>query len=144
MSDTPQGATPPQVSGAPAAESSSLRTLVMVCYVLFLLACVNGLTAIIGVVIAYLKRDEAVGTVWHSHFASLIFVFWVMVAAMLVVLLSWPISFGWFFANGYMLLWPPTFALPLLFGFLLFPILAVWYLYRVIRGLIRAGEDKPY
>jgi len=138
---SPQGATPPQIS---AADTSNLRTLAMVCYVLFLLACVNGLTAIIGVIIAYLKRADAAGTVWHSHFASLILVFWVMATAALVVLLSWPLSFGWFFANGYVLLWPPAFALPLLLGFILFPILAIWYLYRVIRGLIRAGEDKPY
>jgi uncharacterized membrane protein len=33
---------------------------------------------------------------------------------------------------------------PLLFGFILFPILAIWYLYRVIRGLIRAGEERVY
>ena len=145
MSDTSQaGATPPQLPHSIDADTSSLRSIVMLCYVLFLIACVNGVTAIIGVIIAYIKRLDAKGTIWESHFNNLIVVFWAMVGVTLLFFLSWPFAFGWWFANGFVWLWAPTAALPLLLGFILFPVLAVWYLYRVIRGLIRAGEDRPY
>ena len=136
-------ATPPQVPHSTAADTSSLRSLVMLCYVLFLIACVNGVTAIIGVIVAYAKRTDAKGTIWESHFNNLILVFWVMVGATLLFFLSWPFALGWWFANGFVWLWPAA-ALPLLVGFILFPVLAVWYLYRVIRGLIRAGDDRTY
>jgi uncharacterized membrane protein len=144
MSDTSQaGATPP-LPHDEAADASSLRTIVMLCYVLFLIACVNGVTAIAGVIIAYVKRHDALGTVWQSHFSNLILVFWVMVGATLLVFLSWPFAFGWWFAHGFVWVWAPTLVFPLFFGFILFPVLAIWYLYRVIRGLIRAGEERAY
>ena len=59
---------------------------------LFLIACVNGVTAIIGVIIAYVKRRDAVGTIWDSHFNNLILVFWVMVGAAILGFLTWPIA----------------------------------------------------
>ena len=145
MSDTSKaGATPPQLPHSIAVDTSSLRSIVMLCYVLFMIACVNGVTAIIGVIIAYAKRSDAKGTTWESHFNNLILVFWAMVGATLLFFLAWPFAFGWWFANGFVWLRAPTAALPLLFGFILFPVLAIWYLYRVIRGLIRAGEDQAY
>src|SRR5258705_12535689 len=135
MSDTSElGATPPQLPGGEIADATSLRSLVILCYVLFLLACVNGVTAIVGVIIAYVKRHDAVGTIWESHFNNLILVFWVMVGATLMFFLSWPFAFEWSFTNGFV--WAPTLVFPLLFGFILFPVLAIWYLYRIIRGLI--------
>ena len=144
MSDTSQiGAPPPPFPHDEAADASGLRSITMLCYVLFLIACVNGVTAIAGVLIAYVKRHDAMGTIWESHFNNLILVFWVMVGATLLFFLSWPVAFGWWFANGFVWLWP-TAVLPLLFGFILFPVLGIWYLYRVIRGLIRAGEDRVY
>jgi uncharacterized membrane protein len=145
MSDTSQaGATPPQLPHSEANDIASLRSIVMLCYVLFLIACVNGVTAIAGVIIAYVKRHDAMGTIWASHFNNLILVFWVMVGATLLFFLSWPFAFGWWLANGFIWLSAATAVFPLLFGFILFPVLAVWYLYRVIRGLIRAGEERSY
>jgi uncharacterized membrane protein len=145
MSDTSQvGAPPPQLPRTEITDTTSLRSLVVLSYVLFLLACVNGVTAIVGVIIAYVKRRDAMGTIWESHFNNLILVFWVMVGATLLFFLSWPFAFGWWFANGFDWLWAPTAVFPLLFGFIFFPVLAIWYLYRVIRGLIRAGEDRAY
>jgi uncharacterized membrane protein len=145
MSDTSEvGAPPPPFPHDEAADASSLRSIAMLCYVLFLIACVNGITAIAGVIIAYAKRQDAKGTIWEGHFNNLILVFWVTVGATLLFFLSWPFAFGWWFANGFVWLWAPAAALPLIFGFILFPVLVVWYLYRVIRGLIRAGEERVY
>jgi uncharacterized membrane protein len=123
--------------------ASDLRSLTIVCYVLFLLASVNGLTAIVGVIIAYVKRRDAAGTIWQSHFNNLILVFWVMVAAAIVGFLTWPIAIAAFLVAWPVFL-PPELTLPFMFGFVIFPLLALWYLYRVIRGLIRTSEERPY
>jgi len=137
---------PPAPAPAPADDAmggaSDLRSLVFVCYVLFLLAVVTGLTAIAGVTIAYVKRRDAAGTVWASHFNNLVLVFWVMLTGVILGMLTWPIALGAAWAN-----WPyfwPSLTLPLVFGLIVFPVLAIWYFYRVIRGLIRAGEERPY
>jgi uncharacterized membrane protein len=123
--------------------ASDLRSLTIVCYVLFLLACMNGLTALIGVIIAYAKRRDAVGTIWYSHFANLILVFWIMVGAAILGLLTWPIALGAFLI-AWPVFWPPALGLPFAFGFLIVPLLFLWYLYRIVRGLIRASDEQPY
>jgi uncharacterized membrane protein len=144
MSDIPP--TPP-IRPAPvydaAGGASDLRSLAIVCYVLFLLAAVNGLTALIGVIIAYVKRHDATGSIWYSHFTNMIVVFWVMVGAAILGFLTWPLAIGAFFAAS-PVFWPPALTLPFAFGFLIFPLLAVWYLYRIVRGLVRASEERPY
>ena len=123
--------------------ASDLRSLTIVCYVLFLLASVNGLTAIVGVIIAYAKRRDATGTIWQSHFNNLILVFWVMVGAAVLGFLTWPIAIDALLA-AWPVFWPPALTLPFAFWFLGIPLLALWYLYRVIRGLLRASEERPY
>src|SRR6266481_9002064 len=98
-------------------QGSILRSLAMLCYVLFLVLFFNGLTAIVGVIIAYIKRHDAAGTIWQSHFDNLILVFWVMLAVCLVGLISFPISLVsltlWFSGD---FVWPAfsVFALPVL------------------------------
>src|SRR5271154_4271509 len=58
--------------------AASERPAVLIGYGLFLLAIAcGGITALIGAVIAYARRDEARGTVWESHYRNLIRVFWV-------------------------------------------------------------------
>src|SRR5438105_10396578 len=70
----------------------NLRPLVITCYFLFLVACINGLTALIGVAIAHARRRESVGTIWQSHFENLILVFWVFVSVVVIAILSWPLG----------------------------------------------------
>jgi len=139
-------------SGAPSdrtedSAQSNLRSLVLLCYVLFLLGFVNGLTTLVGVVIAYVKRRDAAGTVWQSHFDNLILVFWVIVAVLLIVMISLPISLVslgvW--VSGHFV-WPAfsALALPMLIMMFAVPILLIWFLYRIIRGLVHASENRPY
>jgi uncharacterized membrane protein len=131
----------------PAAGQSSLRGLVLLCYVLFLLGLFNGLTAVAGVIIAYVKKRDAAGTVWQSHFDSLILIFWVALAFFTLMLISLPVSFVslalWVTGD---FVWPAfsSFAFPVLLWMLVGPVLLIWFLYRIIRGLIRASEDRPY
>ena len=147
MSDTPP-ANQPQPAPTMAAD---LRPLVIVCYFLFLLACINGFTALIGAVLAHLRRRQSAGTIWQSHFDNLILVFWVLIAAFVVVALGFPMgvwanfSYQFFAHPSIVLLWPPWFLIvPMVFALVVFPVLVVWYFYRTIRGLIRAAETRPY
>jgi uncharacterized membrane protein len=131
-------------------DENGLRSAVLIAYALFLLAPINGLTAIAGIVVVYLKREEARGTIWQSHLRNLLWVFWVSVlffaaAAMLVLPGLATLLFALFETNGNppaglvggLLAALPALALAsLLFG--------VWYLYRTIAGLVRAVDGQPY
>ncbi|MGD0867725.1 MAG: hypothetical protein ABSA49_19480 [Rhizomicrobium sp.] len=106
----------------------NLRLFSIVVYALFIAAFCNGVaalsfTALIGVIIAYVKRDDARGTIYESHFTNAIEVFWITLVIELI-------------------------AIPLYFLFLLGALihvgLIVWYLYRSIKGLIRAIDAQPY
>jgi len=126
---------------------SHLRSLALVGYVLFLVSFMNGLTAIAGVIIAYVKRRDAAGTIWQSHFGNLILVFWVMLAAFLLALISFPVSvlsLGLWLSGDFV--WPAfsAFAVPVLFWMFAGPLLLIWFFYRIIRGLIHASENRAY
>ena len=106
---------------APAAEESA-RTIAIIVYLLYLAALVNGITAIVGVVLAYVKRDDARGTIYESHFNNAIEVFWIFLIGMCI-------------------------AVPLCFVVIGFPLVAalyIWVLVRTIKGLVRASDGRPY
>ncbi|MGQ0741337.1 MAG: DUF4870 family protein [Alphaproteobacteria bacterium] len=112
-----------QASPASAATVSDLRTLTIVCYVLYFVALFSGITAVIGVIIAYVKKGDARGTRWESHLDNLISVFWVALIGFIVgVLTIWMLGLG----------------------FLILVALFVWYLYRTIKGILAAVDSKPY
>jgi uncharacterized membrane protein len=136
MSDTPdvQNATP---------AFTDTKMLAIVCYGLLLLAFTNGLTAIVGVVLAHIKRGDARGTVWESHFTNVIHVFWTGVAFWVIFLLAALFGVAGMWHDVIVNDFPaPMFALPILgLAFLGY---VVWYLYRIVRGLMFALENKPY
>ena len=115
MADTMPGA-------APAAQADH-RMLAIIGYLLYLVGwpCLH-MPTIAGVVLAYIKRDDARGTIWESHFANQIETFWVSLVLFIV-------------------------AIPLCFVVIGVPILigtVIWFLYRTIKGLVRAIENQPY
>ncbi|HEY1707974.1 MAG TPA: hypothetical protein VGG10_06895 [Rhizomicrobium sp.] len=163
----------PQLQSAAQAPESDLRLISALVYGLYLFALCNGITALIGVVIAYVKRGGARGTIYESHFSNAITVFWttaiffVLLVAMfgagVVGLLSmfgpdiwhssfWNIHGHWDGDNDttwdHVSLWPLHGWWPLLAFFPIahigLVVLAVWWLYRVMRGLIHALEGRPY
>ncbi|MGN6147198.1 MAG: DUF4870 family protein [Rhizomicrobium sp.] len=126
-----------------AAPATDARMLAIVCYGLFLFAFTNGLTAIVGVVLAHIKRGETRGTIWESHFTNLIHVFWIGVAFWVVFFCA---GLVWLAGSWHAVIvddFPtPIFAMPILgLAFLAY---VVWYLYRVVRGLLRALENRGY
>jgi uncharacterized membrane protein len=61
------------------------RTLPAVCYALFILGIMppHGVTAIIGLIIAYASRDHA-GPKMYSHYTWLIRTFWISLAGFIL------------------------------------------------------------
>lgn len=107
----------------PVRNEETLRGTAILCYVLYLVGWPTlHITTIVALVLAYVQRGEAHGTVWESHFRNLIETFWV---ALVVAIVAIPLCFI-------------VIGIPLLFG------LAVWVLYRTIKGLVRTIESKPY
>lgn len=114
--------TTPDPSDAMVRRDDSARTIALIVYLLYLAALVNGVTALIGVILAYIKRDEAQGSIYESHFSNQIEMFWLFVACCIGVALLW-------------------------WTLIIFPVVAVlyvWILFRTVKGLMRASDGRPY
>src|SRR6185295_6154146 len=113
-----------EVTQAPPARSEdTLRGTALLCYILYLVGWPTvHITTVVALILAYVQRGEGRGTVWESHFSNLIETFWV---ALVIAIVAVPLCFVFI-------------GFPILFG------LAVWVLYRTIKGLVRAIETRPY
>jgi uncharacterized membrane protein len=107
-------------TGKTAEELAGLKNITMVVYVLQALSFLWGVTALVGVVISYVKRDDARGTIYESHFDWQIKTFW------------WGLLWG---VVGVATIW-------LLVGFFVLFAAWVWAIYRVIKGWLKLNEGK--
>jgi len=89
-------------------------------YALYAASVLFGLTALIGVIIAYLKRPEAAGTWLESHYEWQIRTFW------------WGLLFMVIGAAT-------TFVM---IGFLIMFAALVWLIYRVVKGWVRLNNAR--
>jgi uncharacterized membrane protein len=105
-----------------AEQLASLKTLTMVVYGLQVLSIFVGVTAIIGVIINYVKREDAGGTVYASHFDWQIRTFW------------WGLLWS---VVGFILLF--AFGLGLIVWF----VAGIWALYRIIKGFLKLNDNQP-
>jgi uncharacterized membrane protein len=121
MSDT---SSQPQQSVPMPVVQDDLRTPAIIIYILYLGAVISvGVAGIIGVIVAYVKRDDAKGTIWESHYKNQIESFWIWLVL---------------FVAGCLTVWI------FFIGVLIIVASFVYFLYRTIRGLLRALENKPY
>jgi uncharacterized membrane protein len=135
----------------PSSPADRERLPVMLAYGFYLLAIANGFTLLIGFIIAMVRREDARGTLYESHYRNLTTVFFAvaafagvmlaLAATGLLGLLSmafspypWWSFYSWF-------PFPALFVPAALLGWFA---LGLWYLWRVIGGFIRALEEKPY
>jgi uncharacterized membrane protein len=105
--------TPEQLAG--------LKNVTTMVYALQGLSFIWGLPAIVGLIINYVKRDDARGTVYESHFDWQIRSFWwglvwAVIGAVLAVLLV---------------------------GFVVMFVAWVWMVYRVVKGWLKLTEGQP-
>ena len=92
----------------------------LVIYILYLVGFVIGITAIVGIVMAYLNRNKAGGFV-ESHYTWQIRTFWIALLASLVSALLFIVGIG----------------------FILMFAVAVWVIIRVVKGLMALNKNEP-
>ncbi|MBI1364952.1 MAG: DUF4870 domain-containing protein [Alphaproteobacteria bacterium] len=89
-------------------------------YILYLIGLAAGITAIVGVVMAYTAKDQA--PAWlKSHYHNQINIFW---KAVIYSIISAVLCF-------------------ILIGFVLFLLTALWYIVRVVKGMQALAKDEP-
>jgi uncharacterized membrane protein len=98
----------------------SLRNLTGIVYGLYAASVFVGLTAIVAIIINYIKRDEARGTVYESHFTWQIRTFW------------WGLLWS---VIGVATVW-------LLIGFVVMGVTWIWLIYRIVRGFMNWNDGK--
>ena len=102
------------------AKMKSLKSLTQAVYILYSLSYFTGVTAIVGIIINYVKKDEAAGTWLESHFRWQIRTFWfgllwALIGAVTVFIL---IGFAVLFANF------------------------CWIIYRIVKGWLNLNDNK--
>lgn len=100
---------------------ASLKTLNQVTYALYALSLFSGVTAIIAIVLNYIKRDDARGTWLESHIRWQIGTFW------------WGLLWG---VVGWL-----TFLI--LIGWIVWGVAFVWFIYRIAKGWLNLNDNKP-
>jgi uncharacterized membrane protein len=111
------------------------RTMPAVVYGLYLLGIANGLTVVLGLVLALANRGGA-GARMRSHYTFLIRTCWLW--------LAWMVIGGLLIAFGLPLSLVLV-GLPLLgLGWAIVGLVHVWFALRVIVGVIYLARDEPY
>jgi uncharacterized membrane protein len=101
---------------------AGLRRLTHILYALYAIYWLTlGCTALVAIIINYVKLDDVRGTLYESHFRWQIRTFW------------WSVLWGGigfllaFFVIGFAVLW----------------VLGIWMLYRIVKGWLYLNDGKP-
>lgn len=95
--------------------------MVVAVYLLQALAIpTTGLMAVVGVIINYVKQDEVHNSILAAHFRWQIRTFWLALLWGVVGTVTTFIIIGWFILLG----------------------LAIWYIYRVVRGALALNDGR--
>lgn len=90
-------------------------------YILYLVGVVAGITALVGVIMAYVAKDEAPGWM-KSHYHNQINIFWKALLFMI--------------AGGILSI--------VLIGFLVMFITLIWYVVRIAKGMQTLSRGEAY
>lgn len=119
--------------------SAEDKTLPAVCYALYLLAFATGITAVIGLVIAYTQRRSA-SPAMESHYTFLIRTFWIG----LVLAIAGAMVGGMLFAVG-MVLSVILIGFPIMaLAGMVWAAAAVWFGIRCVVGLVYLSRGEAY
>lgn len=101
--------------------SSEERNWTIAVWLLYLGGHITVITVIAGLVIAYMKRPQFAGTPYESHMTSAIRTFWIALIGGLICIVLVFVLIG----------------IPALIA------LAIWTIFRCVRGLVRAINGEP-
>ena len=104
----------------PAARPQPDTIMAHVVYGLYAASFFNGVTAVIGVIIAYVKRGDVTGHWLATHYQWQIATFW------------WGLLLS--VVGGVLTL--------VLIGWLILLLAAVWFIFRIVKGWLRLGERR--
>ncbi|TAJ72368.1 MAG: hypothetical protein EPO51_09700 [Phenylobacterium sp.] len=111
------------------------KTMPAVCYALYLLAFATGITAIIGLIIAYSQRATA-GPAMQSHYTFLIRTFWIG----LMLMVAGGILFGVGALLSVILIGFPIMGV----AWLILGGAGIWYGVRCVVGLVFLSRGEAY
>jgi uncharacterized membrane protein len=120
---------------SPSERTDEDKVLPIVVYALYLLGFTNGLTFLIGLIVAYVNRDAA-GPINASHYTFAIRTFWLSI---------------WWFLGGLALILVGLVLAVLLIGFpmmiaggVILSLISVWFVVRTILGLVYLLRGEAY
>jgi uncharacterized membrane protein len=99
----------------------SAKSLTTLIYVLYAASFLVGITAIVAIIMNYIKKGDVAGTFLESHFRWQIRTFWfgllwsVVGGLLMVVVIGWAVIAANF----------------------------VWLIYRIVKGFLRLNDNKP-
>lgn len=99
----------------------NLRLLTLIIYILYAISWFTGLSAVVAIVLNYIKREDTLGTIYESHFRWQMRTFW------------WSLLWA---VIGFVTVY-------VLVGFLVLGALLVWLIYRLVKGLLYWSERRP-
>ncbi len=98
----------------------SAKTITTVVYALQVLSFFVGITAIVAIVINYVKIDDIKGTWLESHFRWQIRTFWFGLLWGVIGAITFVLIIGWFILAAD----------------------AIWIIYRIVKGWLRLNDGK--
>jgi len=98
-----------------------LKTITAVVYALQAAAYFTGLTALVGVIVNYVKLDDVRGTWLESHFRWQIRTFWFALLWFVLGALSWIVFVGMIVVGA----------------------TAIWVIYRIVKGWLNLYDNRP-
>ncbi|CAB3705391.1 DUF4870 family protein [Trinickia soli] len=114
--------TPTPYTGSEIGRERDLRTLTHILYGLYALHWfTGGISIIVAVIIAYLKRGDAAGTPSEPHLEWLIRTFWMGLVGYII---------------GAVLVF-------VVIGFAVLTVVSIWMLYRIVKGWLYLYDNKP-
>lgn len=102
-------------------DAGKARDLTQIIYFLYAASIFAGVTAIIAIIINYVKQGDVAGTWLASHFRWQIRTFWFS--------LMWGVIGGITMIVGV--------------GFLIWGVAGIWAIYRIVKGMLNFYDNKP-
>ena len=116
-----QATSAPSSLSKKSAGGTDLRQYTMIIYILYMAAILVGITSIVGVIMAYVKRADFAGAEYEDHITYLIRTFWISLIGYLIGAVLSIVGIG----------------------IIIIIAVGIWYIYRSIAGFIKFNDNKP-